>query len=433
MWEQSKAARRRYYDGAFHNRYFVGRGIDIGGKPDPLAQYAGVFPRLESVRTWDMEDGDAQTLTGVADGAFDFVHASHSLEHMVDVMRALSNWIRVVRPGGFLIITVPDEDLYELGHWPSKFNPDHKWTFTLAKTRSWSPRSLNVIDLARQLAHQLEVERLWLVRDFFREPLRERQVDQTITPVAECAIEIVWRKRTETIASGAAGNHPAGSGAQAVLPERDLYRPLFSPWLGGGDFARHYATAAAHTIVSAERCWVLYTLARQALRFAGDFWECGVYRGGTAALLASVIAETPDGYARRLHLFDTFAGMPVADEQRDLHRAGDFSDVSLEAVRRTVGNAAMVQFHPGRIPQTFAGMEPAEIAFAHVDVDLYRSVLDCCAFIYPRLATGGFMVFDDYGFPTCPGARAAVDEFFRETASVPLVLSTGQAVVFKSG
>ncbi len=42
------------------------------------------------------------------------------------------------------------------------------------------------------------------------------------------------------------------------------------------------------------------------------------------------------------------------------------------------------------------------------------------------------MVFDDYGFPTCPGARQAVDEFFEGTKSVPLVIPTGQAIVFKS-
>ena len=34
MWEQSKAAKRRFYDGLFHARYFVGRGIDIGGGPE---------------------------------------------------------------------------------------------------------------------------------------------------------------------------------------------------------------------------------------------------------------------------------------------------------------------------------------------------------------------------------------------------------------
>jgi SAM-dependent methyltransferase len=195
MWEQSKAAKRRYNDGAFHGRYFVGHGVDIGGKPDPLGQYVGVFPRMLSVRTWDLEDGDAQLMKGVADGSFDFLHASHSLEHMRDVGEALENWTRVVKPGGFLVVTVPDEDLYELGEWPSRRNPDHKWTFTVCKKTSWSPRSLNVLDLAQRFADRLELERLVLLRDFFREQLAGQKIDQTLTPVAECAIEVIWRKR----------------------------------------------------------------------------------------------------------------------------------------------------------------------------------------------------------------------------------------------
>jgi O-methyltransferase len=42
------------------------------------------------------------------------------------------------------------------------------------------------------------------------------------------------------------------------------------------------------------------------------------------------------------------------------------------------------------------------------------------------------MVFDDYGLPSCPGARRAVDEFFARQPEVPLILATGQAVVFKA-
>jgi len=47
------------------------------------------------------------------------------------------------------------------------------------------------------------------------------------------------------------------------------------------------------------------------------------------------------------------------------------------------------------------------------------------------LSVGGFIVFDDYGFPSCPGARAAVDEFFSGKSYFPLCLPTGQALVFK--
>jgi O-methyltransferase len=57
--------------------------------------------------------------------------------------------------------------------------------------------------------------------------------------------------------------------------------------------------------------------------------------------------------------------------------------------------------------------------------------LDALEFIWPRLVSGGFIVFDDYGFPTCPGAREAVDEFFDAKDSIPLCLPTGQAIVFK--
>ena len=196
MWEQSKSAKRRFHIGAFHNRYFVGHGIDVGGKPDPLGQYAGIFPRMLSARTWDLEDGDAQYMEGVQDFQYDFLHASHCLEHMVDVGVALENWIRIVKPGGFLIITVPEEDLYELGNWPSRFNPDHKWTFTIMKEQSWSEKSINVLDLLRPFAGKIEVEKIELVRDFFRDAWVAEQIDQTRTPVAECCIEIILKKLT---------------------------------------------------------------------------------------------------------------------------------------------------------------------------------------------------------------------------------------------
>ena len=43
------------------------------------------------------------------------------------------------------------------------------------------------------------------------------------------------------------------------------------------------------------------------------------------------------------------------------------------------------------------------------------------------------MLFDDYGFESCPGAKQAVDEFFRDKAEKPLVLPTAQAIIFKQG
>ena len=84
MKECSKSISRRLASPGFINNYFVGNGLDIGGKPDPLSRYRELFCQMKSVRTWDWEDGDAQYLSGVEDGEYDFVHSSHCLEHIVD-------------------------------------------------------------------------------------------------------------------------------------------------------------------------------------------------------------------------------------------------------------------------------------------------------------------------------------------------------------
>ncbi len=188
------------------------------------------------------------------------------------------------------------------------------------------------------------------------------------------------------------------------------------------------ATVAKHSAVASERVWVLYSLAQQARHVPGNFWECGVYRGGTASVLARVIASE---HGKKLHLFDTFTGLPAGKSDRDFHKEGLYSDTSLEIVKDVVGRAEDIVFHVGLIPETFREMESERIALAHIDVALYQPVFDCCTFIYPRMTIGGFIVFDDYGFRSCPGARAAVDEFFADKPERPLVLPTRQAIVIK--
>lgn len=195
MKECSKSIQRRLTDSNFLCRYFTGHGIDIGGKPDPLVLYKELFPLMQSVKTWDWEDGDAQFLAGIADGSMDFVHSSHCLEHLVDPLQGLHNWFRIVREGGYIVITVPDEDLYEQGVFPSTYNRDHKWTFTIFKTKSWSNRSLNLLDLIRELGSAAEVIKLEQLSATYRFNLP--RYDQTLTPVAECGIEIILRKRTQ--------------------------------------------------------------------------------------------------------------------------------------------------------------------------------------------------------------------------------------------
>ncbi len=127
--------------------YLQGRVLDIGAGLDPITPQAEVF---------DKEQGDAQYLDRYfPSGGFDTVFSSHCLEHMVDPIGALKSWFALVKPGGYLVTIVPDEDLYEQGHFPSLFNSDHKSTFTLSKSKSWSPRSNNCFELAQNLPGEI--------------------------------------------------------------------------------------------------------------------------------------------------------------------------------------------------------------------------------------------------------------------------------------
>ncbi len=196
MFEQSKATKRRFHDGNFHNRYFSGKGIDIGGKPDPFSQYIGVFPLVKSVKIWDLEDGDAQYMQSCSDEYYDFVVSSHCLEHMVDVYEAFKNWIRITKKGGYLIITIPDEDMYEQKNWPSLYNGDHKWTFTINKNQSWSKKSINVLDLLKNFEDEIEIEKIEKISEFYNHNLTN--VDQTLQPNVESAIEFIIKKKSSS-------------------------------------------------------------------------------------------------------------------------------------------------------------------------------------------------------------------------------------------
>lgn len=186
---------RRLQDQRFVTRYFVGEGLDVGGGQDSLAIYAEFFPMMRRVFVYDQSHGDAQLLANVADESFDFLYSSHCLEHLRDPGKAMANWLRVVKPGGYLVVQVPDEDLYEQGSWPSRFNSDHKLSFTIAKAESWSPVSVNVLDLVQSLVALATPLSITLLDQGYRYGLKDQGIDQTRTPMAEAAIEFVLCKR----------------------------------------------------------------------------------------------------------------------------------------------------------------------------------------------------------------------------------------------
>lgn len=187
MYEASKSMKRRGAE--LNNKLFSGKGIDIGAGPDCIDKHG------YSAYNWDLKDGDAQYLSTVDKNYYDFVHSAHCLEHMIDPEIALKNWIRICKPGGHVVIIIPEEDMYEHGFWPSRFNSDHKWSFKIHRGTKKHAKSINVTDLMRIVWKDTDILSITLLEDKY-DPELSKEYDQT-SPAdgPECAIEFILRKK----------------------------------------------------------------------------------------------------------------------------------------------------------------------------------------------------------------------------------------------
>lgn len=198
------------------------------------------------------------------------------------------------------------------------------------------------------------------------------------------------------------------------------------PWETDADFLDIYRAIVGLTLADRKRLYILWQLCKKVALLPGNIAECGVYKGGTALLLAKAKTES-----KKLYLFDTFSGMPETDPSKDHHVTGDLNDTSLDAVKSIFKEQKNIHFHAGFFPETARGLEHESFCLVHCDMDIYSSIMDCCVFFYPKLVNGGMIIFDDYGAASCPGAKEAVNDFCNKQGIYELYLPTGQAIVFK--
>ena len=113
--------------------YACGRGIDIGcGEVKVFNSFLGVDNCKDNVlfgaKIKPDVGADATDLSLFADKSFDCAFSSHTLEHIEDYHAALSEWWRIVKPGGYLVLYLPHRDHYPRIGQPGS-NHDHKHDF----------------------------------------------------------------------------------------------------------------------------------------------------------------------------------------------------------------------------------------------------------------------------------------------------------------
>ena len=185
----------------------------------------------------------------------------------------------------------------------------------------------------------------------------------------------------------------------------------YAPWQSDGAFQRVFRAVRSHTLVDVWRCYELWSLVGELREVPGSVLEVGVWRGGSGAVLATRCAEL--GVPDRVFLADTWEGVVKTGELDIYYRDGKHDDTSRATVEQLVRRLGLtnVELLQGTFPdETGERIADRRLRLAHVDVDVYRSAKDVFDWVWPRLEPGGVVVFDDYGFPACPGVTTFVDE-----------------------
>jgi len=103
--------------------HFAGRIADLGHGGSKIVPHA-VGVDFFKCDPWD-HIGDVRDLAMFADGSFDTVYSSHCLEDLWHPEQALREWLRILRPGGRLVLYLPLRDFYPNVGTPGA-NPGHK-------------------------------------------------------------------------------------------------------------------------------------------------------------------------------------------------------------------------------------------------------------------------------------------------------------------
>ena len=178
---------------------------------------------------------------------------------------------------------------------------------------------------------------------------------------------------------------------------------------------------------SLDRKYVLDQFLKLTQGIEGDAAECGTCKGFSALRICMAF----QGSDRLVNLFDSFEGLPVPEPcDGDYWIAGALRAPE-DALRVTLSGFDNYRAYKGWIPERFQDVGSRRFSFVHIDVDLYRPTLDSLDFFYERMAQGGLLLMDDYGFKTCPGAKLAADQFFAKRAEPIIMLPTGQAFVIE--
>ena len=197
------------------------------------------------------------------------------------------------------------------------------------------------------------------------------------------------------------------------------------------DFLEIYDNVKVYTMTSPQRLYSLFKSVEYVLinKIPGDFVECGVWRGGSAMMMALTLKK--HGVTnRQIYLYDTYEGMSepsakdddifgnkaetlLTSQKKENNAENVWCYSTLDEVKKNLLDtgypADRLSFVQGKVEDTIPANVPSSIAILRLDTDWYESTRHEMQHLYPLLSEKGVLIIDDYGH--WQGARKAIDEY----------------------
>ena len=184
-----------------------------------------------------------------------------------------------------------------------------------------------------------------------------------------------------------------------------------------------------------------YEIFKNVIDLPGCIVELGVYKGASFFTWTKLL-ETfcPGDRYRKVYGFDHFEGLVDFSDKDGEHRA-DYYDKQLGGWKASANHAKTLvhltnedsmmpgisrcELIEGNILETlprFIDENPGlRISLLHFDVDVYEPTKFALDLLYPKVVKGGAIIFDEYGLMPWEGESIAVEEYFDQMDSRPVL------------
>jgi hypothetical protein len=177
----------------------------------------------------------------------------------------------------------------------------------------------------------------------------------------------------------------------------------------------HYFPAFAGPLTIA-RFISLYEVYKMTLGVAGHVAEIGVYKGAGSLFFAKLMKLFEPASLTLVHGFDWFQGAKITDEEKFVTDGECYEDYErVMKLIRAQGLDNIVHLHnldvTKDLAQFFTENSHLQFKLIFADCGIYDVVRSALEHFWPRLTSGGIMMFDQFNHEVAPGETRAIKEF----------------------